>query len=85
MVNEIALVMLFGMFGWKIAELYMVSGLLIAILGGMVIGPLKPKRYVKDFVWQIKVGEATGITYKPNWDDRIRDAGRSTKEIVGKV
>jgi uncharacterized protein len=85
MVNEIALAMLFGMFGWQIAGLYMVSGLLIAIVGGMIIGRLKPERYVEDFVWQIKVGEATGITYKPNWDDRIRDAGRSTKEIVGKV
>jgi uncharacterized protein len=85
MVNEIALAMLFGMFGWQIAGLYMVSGLLIAIIGGMIIGRLKPERYVEDFVWQIKVGEATGITYKPTWDDRIRDAGRSTKEIVGKV
>lgn len=85
MVNEIALAMLFGMFGWQIAGLYMVSGLLIAIIGGMIIGRLKPERYVEDFVWQIKAGPQTGVTYKPTWDDRIRDAGRSTKEIVGKV
>ncbi|MBE2222708.1 MAG: permease [Anaerolineae bacterium] len=85
MVNEIALAMLFGMFGWQIAGLYMVSGLIIAILGGMLIGRLKPERHVEDFVWQIKVGPQTGITYKPTWDDRIRDAGRSTKEIVSKV
>lgn len=85
MVNEIALAMLFGMFGWQIAGLYMVSGLIIAILGGMLIGRLKPERYVEDFVWQIKVGSQTGVTYKPTWDDRIRDAGHSTKEIVGKV
>jgi len=85
MVNEIALAMLFGMFGWQVAGLYMLSGLIIAILGGMLIGRLKPERYVEDFVWQIKVGPQTGVTYKPTWDDRIRDAGRSTKEIVGKV
>lgn len=85
MVNEIALAMLFGMFGWQIAGLYMVSGLLVAIIGGMVIGRLKPERYVEDFVWQIQVGEETAVTYKPTWDDRIREAGRSTKEIVGKV
>ncbi len=85
MVNEIALAMLFGMFGWQIAGLYMVSGLIIAILGGMLIGRLKPERYVEDFVWQIKVGPQTGVTYKPTRDDRIRDAGHSTKEIVGKV
>ncbi len=85
MVNEIALAMLFGMFGWQIAGLYMLSGLLIAIIGGMIIGRLKPERYVEDFVWQIKAGAQTGVIYKPTWDDRIRDAGRSTKEIVGKV
>lgn len=84
-VNEIALAMLFGMFGWQIAGLYLVSGLTIAVIGGIVIGRLKPERYVEDFVWQIKVGQQTGVTYKPTWDERIRDAGRSTKEIVGKV
>ncbi len=84
-VNEVALAMLFGMFGWQIAALYLVSGLTIAIIGGMVIGRLKPERYVEDFVWQIKVGQQAGVTYKPTWDERIRDAGRSAKEIVGKV
>jgi uncharacterized protein len=84
-VNEIALAMLFGMFGWKIAGLYLVSGLAIAIIGGMIIGRLKPERYVEDFVWQIKVGQQGDIAYKPTWDERIRDAGRSTKEIVSKV
>ncbi|MCB9420305.1 MAG: permease [Ardenticatenaceae bacterium] len=84
-VNEIALAMLFGMFGWQIAGLYLVSGLTIAIIGGMAIGRLKPERYVEDFVWQIKVGQSTGISYKPTWNERIRDASHSTKEIVGKV
>ncbi len=56
MVNEIALAMLFGMFGWKIAGLYMLTGLMIAIIAGMVIGRLNMERYVEDFVWQIKVG-----------------------------
>lgn len=84
-VNEIALAMLFGMFGWQIAGLYLVSGLTIAIIGGMIIGRMKPERYVEDFVWQVKVGQQAGVTYKPTWDDRIRDAGRGTKEIVGKV
>ena len=84
-VNEIALAMLFGMFGWQIAGLYLVSGLTIAVIGGIIIGRLKPEQYVEDFVWQIKVGQQAGVTYKPTWDDRIRDAWRSTKEIVGKV
>ena len=85
-VNEIALAMLFGLFGWQVAGLYLVTGLIIAIMGGIIIGRLHPERYVEDFVWQVKVGDQAGvITYKPTWDDRIREAGRSTKEIVSKV
>ncbi|PID86025.1 MAG: hypothetical protein CSA11_06970 [Chloroflexi bacterium] len=84
-VNEIALAMLFGLFGWQIAGLYLVTGLTIAIVGGIVIGQLKPERFVEDFVWQIKVGKQTSVQYKPTWDERIRTAARSTHEIVGKV
>ena len=84
-VNEIALAMLFGLFGWQIAGLYLVTGLIIAIVGGVVIGRLRPERYVEDFVWQIKVGNQTGLKYKPTLDERIRDAAHSSREIVGKV
>jgi uncharacterized membrane protein YraQ (UPF0718 family) len=85
-VNEIALTMLFGLFGWQVAGLYLVTGLAIAILGGMAIGRLRPEKYVEEFVWQVQVGQQAGLaTYKPTWDDRIREAGRSTREIVGKV
>jgi uncharacterized membrane protein YraQ (UPF0718 family) len=85
-VNEVALAMLFGLFGWQVAGLYLVTGLAIAIFGGMIIGRLRPERYVEDFVWQMQVGQQAGLaSYKPTWDDRIREAGRSTKEIVGKV
>ncbi|MDJ0754346.1 MAG: permease [Ardenticatenaceae bacterium] len=85
-VNEIALAMLFGLFGWQVAAIYLFSGLTIAIIGGLLIGRLQPERYVEEFVWQTKVGQAAGLNaYQPTWDDRIRDAGRSTKEIVGKV
>jgi uncharacterized membrane protein YraQ (UPF0718 family) len=85
-VNEVALAMLFGLFGWQIAGLYLVTGLVIAILGGVIIGRLKPERYVEDFVWQIKVGQGgQDDAYKPTWDDRLRDAAWVTREIVGKV
>ncbi len=85
-VNEVALAMLFGLFGWRIAGLYLICGLLIAILGGVVIGRLSPERYVEDFVWQIQVGQGGQDTaYKPTWDDRLRDAAHVSREIVGKV
>jgi uncharacterized membrane protein YraQ (UPF0718 family) len=57
MVNEIALILLWGLFGWKIALIYIVSGLLIAIVAGMIIGKLKMEKYVQDYVWEIRVGE----------------------------
>lgn len=85
-INEIALAMLFGLFGWQVASLYLVTGLIVAIIGGMIIGRLHPEKYVEDFVWQVQVGQQTpGITYKPSWNDRIRTAAASTKDIVGKV
>ena len=85
-VNEVALALLFGLFGWQIAGLYLVSGLTIAILGGIFIGRLNPEQYVEAFVWQVQVGkQAEGATYRPTLSDRIRDAAQSAREIVGKV
>jgi uncharacterized membrane protein YraQ (UPF0718 family) len=86
MVNEVALAMLFGIFGWKVAGLYLTTGLLVAILSGMIIGRLKLERYVEDFVWQIKVGQQ-GVrdTAKISWDDRLHGAAQATRQIVGRV
>ena len=83
-INEVAVVMLFGLFGWKVAGLYIASGLMIAILAGLIIGRLNLERYVEDFVWQLQaVGSIEGE--KPTWSDRIQRAWGSVKEIVGKV
>lgn len=84
-INEVAVIMLFGLFGWKVAALYIVSGLAIAILAGIVIGRLKMERYVEDFVWQIKGGAGQVLEEKMTWNDRIERAWESVKEIVGKV
>src|SRR3989339_1367475 len=54
MVNEVALVLLFGLFGWKTALLYMSTGLIIAIISGYVIGRLKLEKYVEPWVYGIK-------------------------------
>ena len=58
MVNEIALIMLWGLFGWKIAAIYIGSGLLVAVSAGIVIGRLRMEKYVQDYVWEVKVGAA---------------------------
>ncbi|MCX6055428.1 MAG: permease [Chloroflexi bacterium] len=83
-INEVAVILLFGLFGWKVATLYVVTGLTIAILAGIIIGRLHLESSVEDFVWQIKSG-AEGVTEKLIWGDRVLRAWQSVKEIVGKV
>ena len=86
MVNEIALVMLFGLFGWQIAALYMVTGLIIAIVAGYVIGRIpNVEQGVEDFVWQIQMGESGLEAHKPSWEERFSQAWQSTRQIVAKV
>ena len=77
--------MLFGLFGWRVAGLYLVTGLVIAVIAGVIIGRLKLERYVEDFVWQIQVGQGGVEGERPSWTERFATAWASTKEIVGKV
>jgi hypothetical protein len=82
-INEVALVMLLGLFGWQVAGLYVVSGLVVAILAGMIVGRMHMERYVEDFVWQVRsqAGQAEYL----GWQTRIQRAWASVREIVGKV
>jgi len=84
-INEVALALLFGMFGWQVAGLYLVSGLTIAIVAGIIIGRFKLERYVEDFVWQIKAGQGAVALERPTWAQRIDQAWQSTREIISKV
>jgi uncharacterized membrane protein YraQ (UPF0718 family) len=84
MVNEVALVLLWGLFGPGIAVAYMASGLVVAIAAGLLIGRLGMERYVEDYVWTIQSG-ATSIEYRPSTEDRVRDAWASTVAIIRRV
>ena len=84
MVNEVALALLLTMFGWKVAGLYAISGLVIAIASGIVIGKLGMERHVEDYVWEIRFAEPEEGP-KPTWRERLALAGGHTREIVGKV
>ena len=84
MVNEVALVLLFGLFGWKVAGLYLGTGLLIAMLAGWIIGRLRMERHVEDWVMETKTG--TGLLPEQlDWPGRIRFGIEAVKDIVGKV
>ena len=70
MVNEVALIMLWGMFGWRIALIYIGTGLMVAIVSGIVIGRLKMEKYVQDYVWEMQVGntEIKPMTFREKLD-----------------
>jgi len=84
LINEVAVIMLYGLFGWRVAALYIGTGLVIAIVAGVVIGRFHMERYVEEFVWQLQMG-ASGPQERATWPERISRASDSVKEIVGKV
>ncbi len=83
MVNEVALIMLWGLFGWKVALLYILSGVVVAIISGFVIGKLKLEKHVEDYVYQIQIGgsEIQSLT----WPERLSYAKGYVIEILHKV
>jgi len=85
MVNEIALVLLYGLLGWKVAALYLVTGLLIAIISGWVIGRLKLEHHIEDWVLKIRNDSNDVPDEKLTWPTRIRMGGEAVRDIVGKV
>ncbi len=85
MINEVALVLLFGLFGWKTAILYMSTGLLIAMVSGYIIGILKLEKYVEPWVYEIKAGQLEMAEEKTIFSQRITAGLDAVKEIVGKV
>jgi uncharacterized membrane protein YraQ (UPF0718 family) len=85
MINEIAVVLLFGMFGWKVALVYITTGLVIAIVSGFIIGRLKLERYVEDWVYEMQVTQADIESSKIAFSERIIAGKVAVIEIVGKV
>jgi len=85
MVNEIALALLFALFGWKIALLYLVLGLSVAIVAGFIIGKLKMEHHLEDWVQKMARTEAAVGADELTLADRIQSGFASVREIVGKV
>lgn len=87
MVNEIALALLFGLFGWGVASLYLVMGLSIAVVSGMVIGRLGMERHLEEWVRKLQgsagPGEVAPLAMAP--EARMREGLRHVREIVGRV
>jgi hypothetical protein len=85
MVNEVAAVLLWGLFGWKVAVIYMSAGLSVAILAGFLIGKLKLEKWVEEYVYKIQsIGMAVKEA-KQTFKDRVTYARSNTVEILQKV
>jgi uncharacterized membrane protein YraQ (UPF0718 family) len=85
MVNEVALALLFGMFGWRIALLYLGLGLSVAIVAGWIIGRLKMEAYLEDWVRDMPRVQATAGDASLTLSERVSAGFASVREIVGKV
>jgi len=85
MVNEIAVVLLYGLMGWKVAVLYMGTGLCIAIIAGWVIGRLKMEKHIEEWVTLVQNDPTQNSNGVKTLYDRVRYGWQSVKDIVGKV
>jgi len=85
MVNEVALVLLVGLLGWKVAVLYMSMGLLIAIVSGWTIGRLQLERFVEPWVFSVQSAGADQPEAPVSWSDRLRAGTTAVVDIVGRV
>lgn len=85
MVNEVGVIMLVGLFGWKTGIIYALAGLIIAVAAGWIIGKLKLEKWVQNWVFETKFGHAQLPEEKPTLDDRIRFGLDAVKETLSKI
>jgi hypothetical protein len=85
MVNEVAVVLLWGLFGWKIAVIYMATGIFVAIFSGVLIGKLRLEKWVEEYVYKIQSLGAGISTVKQTFRERLIYARAGTGEILQKV
>jgi len=85
MINEVAVILLFGLFGWKVALIYIITGLIIAILSGFIIGKFKLEKYIESWVYNIINEHDESTEDQLTFGQRIDLGFASVREIVGKV
>jgi len=85
MINEVAVVLLYGMFGWKVAAIYVGTGLAIAIFAGWIIGLMKLEKWVEPWVYETYLGKNGEEEEKITFGNRISLGYDAIKDIAGKV
>jgi uncharacterized protein len=85
MINEVAVILLYGMFGWKVAFIYVITGLVIAIFAGWIIGILKLEKWVEPWVYETHLVDNGEEEEKVTLGRRVSLGYDAIKDIVGKV
>jgi uncharacterized membrane protein YraQ (UPF0718 family) len=85
MINEVAVVILVGVLGWKLTAFYVAAGLFVAYVGGVIMEQFKPEKWVEDYVWKIQMGEMAQIEEDTSLLGRHRYAWGEVKEIVKRI
>ena len=85
MINEVAVVLLYGLFGWKVAVIYVGTGLAIAIIAGWIIGKLRLEKWVEPWVYETHLANSSEEEEKISFGTRVSLGWDAVKEIVGKV
>lgn len=85
MINEVAVVILAGVLGWKLTLLYVLAGLLVAWFGGLAMQAFRPERWVEDYVWKIRMGESALVEPDTSLRGRHRYAVAEVRAIIGRI
>jgi uncharacterized membrane protein YraQ (UPF0718 family) len=85
LVNQVAVAMFIGLFGWKVTLVYITAGILIGVVGGYVLGKLKVEKYVEDFVWKVQSQQNNSSKEKISAGDLIKQFNAETWDITKKI
>ena len=84
LINEVAAALLWGLFGWKIALIYIASGWIISVVAGVILGKLNLERYVEAYVYKLKIKQGLKMQKKIQ-NDRLKEAYEEVKSIIKRV
>jgi len=82
-VNEVALILLLGLFGWKVAGIYVAAGVVMAVAAGTIIGRLRLERFVESYVWEVRMERVE--EREPTRAERLAYAKSYTKDLLKRV
>lgn len=85
MINEVAVIVLAAAVGWKVAALYVVTGLAVGVIGGLAIESFKLEKWVEEYVWKIRMGETAIQKIGASFKERLQYAWQQVKEIIGRI